>query len=271
MCQVLGVSTSGYYAWRKRAPSARAQANQRLVAAIRRIHAASRGSYGSPRIHAELLAQGFQVSENRVARLMRAHAIRARRKPGWRPSTDSRHSLAVAPNLLRRNFQAQAPNQKWLADLTYIRTGQGWLHLAVVLDLFSRKIVGWAMHQTLTSHLVSQALTMALQNRPASSGLLHHSDRGVQYAAADYQQLLAQYQIQASMSRTGNVYDNAPMESFFSTLKCEHVHWQHYRTRAEARTDIFGYIEGFYNRIRRHSALGYLSPEQFERQHFEFS
>jgi len=263
------VSTSGYYAWRDRPVSERAQANQKLVSEIRDIHVQSRQTYGSPRVHAELVARGFPVGKNRVARLMRVEDIRARRKKKRKITTDSQHPYPVAPNLLHRDFQAEAPNEKWLGDITFIPTAEGWLYLAAILDLFSRKIVGWAMDETLESILVEQAYQMAVQNRRPAAGLLHHSDRGSQYAGVAYQSLLSAYRMQVSMSDTGDCYDNAPMESFFSTLKCEQIHFQDYNTRVEAKTDIFAYIEGFYNRTRRHSSLGYLSPDEFERRYYD--
>jgi transposase InsO family protein len=269
MCRVFEVSPSGYYAWRERPASQRSLGNQALLQEIKDIHHMSRQTYGSPRVHAELLARGFSASKNRVARLMRAAHIRARRKKKRTQTSDSRHNYPVAPNLLNQDFQAQRPNEKWLGDITYIRTAEGWLYLATVLDLFSRKIVGWAMEATLVSNLVEKAFKMAVQTRQPSHGLLHHSDQGSQYAGDPYQVCLAAYQMQVSMSRTGNCYDNAPMESFFSTLKVEQVHFQNYESRKEARTDIFEYIEGFYNRVRRHSSLGYLSPDEFERHYFE--
>jgi putative transposase len=268
MCSVLDVSPSGFYAWQTRPVSPRVQANQKLLPAIRAIHSRSRKTYGSPRVYAELRACGFSVGKNRVARLMRAENLYGRRKKKQPRTTNSQHSYPVAPNRLNRDFQATRPNEKWLADITYIPTAEGWLYLAVVLDLFSRKIVGWAFAATLESCLVEQAFRMAVQDRPVLSGLLHHSDRGSQYAGGAYQRLLVGQQVQTSMSRTGNCYDNAPMESFFSTLKCEHIHFQNYRTRQEAMTDIFSYIVGFYNRQRRHSSLGYLSPEEFEQRYY---
>jgi len=268
LCSVLGVSPSGYYAWQGRPVSPRVQANQELRLEIRAVHARSRGTYGSLRVHADLVARGFQAGKNRVARLMRAENMHGRRKTKQPHTTDSQHGYPVAPNRLNRDFQATRPNEKWLADITYIPTAEGWLYLAVILDLFSRKIVGWAFAATLESCLVEQAFRMAVQDRPVLSVLLHHSDRGSQYAATAYQQLLATQQIQVSMSRRGDCYDNAPMESFFSTLKCEQVHLQNYRTRREAQTDIFSYILGFYNRQRRHSSLEYLSPEEFERRYY---
>jgi transposase InsO family protein len=268
MCQVFGVSPSGYYAWRDRPASRRAQENAGLVKEIRDIHEKSRKTYGSPRVHAELLARGFQVGKNRVARLMRAAKIRARRKKKGTRTTDSNHDHPVAPNLLNREFETRQPNEKWLGDITYIWTQEGWLYLAAIMDLFSRKIVGWAMENTLASCLVEKAFRMAVRSRNPKAGLLHHSDRGSQYAGQDYQLHLADYRMQVSMSRTGNCYDNAPMESFFSTLKVEWVHHQKYENQKEARTDIFDYIEGFYNRTRRHSSLDYLSPVEYERQYF---
>ena len=268
MCQVFDVSPSGYYAWRDRPESRRTQENAALLVEIKDIHRMSRQTYGSPRVHAELRARGFAVGKNRVARLMRAENIRARRKQKRKQTTDSQHTYPVAPNLLNQDFAAQRPNQKWLGDITYIWTAEGWLYLATVMDLFSRQIVGWAMADTLASCLVEKAFCMAVQTRQSVAGLLHHSDRGSQYAGDPYQVLLASYQMQVSMSRTGNCFDNAPMESFFSTLKVEQVHFQDYASRKEARTDIFAYIEGFYNRTRRHSSLGYLSPQEFERQYY---
>jgi transposase InsO family protein len=268
MCKVLSVSASGYYAWQRRPVSQRTQANEKLLSTIRAIHSQSRKTYGSPRVHAELIADGLKVGKNRVARLMRLENLCGQRKKKQPRTTNSQHSHPVAPNRLNREFHASRPNEKWLADITYIPTAEGWLYLAVVLDLFSRKIVGWAFAASLESSLVEQAFCLAVQNRTSSTGLLHHSDRGSQYAGDLYQRLLSDQQMQVSMSRTGNCYDNAPVESFFSTLKCEQVHFQKYRTRQEAQTDIFAYILGFYNRQRRHSSLEYLSPEEFERRYY---
>jgi putative transposase len=266
MCRVLGVSRSGYYDWRKRKPSARECANAKLLKMIKKIFRRSRKTYGSPRIHAELRAQGMACSCNRVARLMRKHGVRARRPRRRVRTTDSKHDLPVAPNLLGRQFEAERPNQKWVADISYIDTDEGWLYLATVMDLFSRRIVGWAMDDHMERSLVEQALRMALFRRRPRAGLLHHSDRGSQYASGDYRALLAAWGITASMSRTGDCYDNAAMESFFGTLKTECV-TARYPTRAAARTDIFEYIEVWYNRQRRHSSLGYLSPVAFEKVH----
>ena len=266
MCQVLGVSASGYYAWRQRRPSARQKANEAMVERIRAIHAESEATYGSPRVHAELKAQGIQCNKKRVERLMRSHCIQARQRKRRRPrTTDSRHSLPVAPNVLNREFEAEAPDQKWVTDITYIPTAEGWLYLTTVMDLYSRRIVGWSMASRYSSKLVKDALKLAVAQRQPGPGLVHHSDRGSQYASADYRVLLTAWGMVASMSRKGNCYDNAPMESFFGTLKTERVHHRRYQTRAEARRDIFHYIEVFYNRKRRHSALGYMSPDQFEK------
>jgi transposase InsO family protein len=267
MCKVMDVSRSGYYTWRRLLPSQREQANQELVAAIRQVHQNSMKTYGSPRMHAELKAQGYTCSLNRVARLMRLHNIQAEQRRRCKVTTQSEHAYPVAPNLLNREFDASHPNEKWAADITYIWTDEGWLYLAVVLDLFSRMVVGWAMDASLESGLVEQALRMALTRRCLGANLLHHSDQGSQYASLSFQALLADSSILASMSATGNCYDNAPVESFFATLKCELVNRRRYRTRAEAKLDIFWYIEAFYNRQRRHSSLDYLSPLAYERQY----
>ncbi len=231
---------------------------------IRQVHAASRRTYGSPRIYAELREQGVRCSKKRIARVMRGAGIRACRPRRSRTTTDSRHSLPVAANLLNREFAAPAANTKWAADITYIETREGWLYLAVVLDLFSRRVVGWAMQPTLERKLVLAALEMALGQRHCTTTLVHHSDRGSQYASGDYRARLAAAGIRCSMSRRGDCFDNAPVESFFSTLKTELVNQQRFATRQEARRAIFEYVEVFYNRKRRHSALGYLSPVEFE-------
>jgi len=265
MCRVLGVSRSGYYAWRKRPVSPRKMANDKLLGQIKEVYQKSRQTYGSPRIHAELVGQGTKCGRNRVARLMRLHNIRAKQKRTFKvKTTDSHHDQPVAPNRLEQDFQAQQPNQKWLTDITYVPTAEGWLYLAVVLDLYSRRIVGWAMSDSLERQLVIDALQMALLARRPGPGLIHHSDRGSQYASQEYQTLLTNHQLRCSMSRAGNCYDNAPAESFFGTLKTELIHHRRYETRAEARTDIFEFIELFYNRYRRHSALAYQSPMMFE-------
>ena len=264
LCRVLQVSASGYYAWLRRPPSRRQQENDALLAEIRVRHARSRQTYGSPRIHADLQAAGLKVGRKRVARLMRRHGIRARQKHRYKTTTQRQPSRPAAPNLLQQDFHADAVNEKWLADITYIDTYEGWLYLATVLDTYSRTIVGWSMSTRLQSQLVEDALLMGLGRRQITADLLHHSDQGSQYTSQDYLNLLAEHHIQVSMSGTGNCYDNAMMESFFATLKTEWV-IERYATRQQARQAIFEYIEVWYNRERRHSALGYLSPEQFER------
>lgn len=262
MCEVLSVSRSGYYAWVARPESPRAAADRTLAAEIEAVHAESRGRYGSPRIHAQLRAHGRRVGRKRIARLMRGRGLSARRKRRFRRTTDSVHAYPVAPNLLGRNFQADAPNRVWLADLTYIWTAEGWLYLAVVLDLFSRRVVGWAMAEHLGHELALAALDMAIARQRPGRGLVHHSDRGVQYAAHEYRKRLGEHGMVCSMSRKGNCWDNAPMESFYATLKGELVEERDYLTHGEARADVFQYVEGFYNRRRLHSASGYLTPEQ---------
>ena len=267
MCKVLGLSTSGYYAWRARPESPRAAANRALLDDIARIHAESHGTYGSPRIHAVLRGHGRRVGRSRIERLMRRAGLRGLAAlPRRARTTDSRHDYPIAPNRLARNFNAARPNQIWLADLTYIPTAEGWLYLAAILDMHTRKIVGWSMRQTLHAEIAIDALNMAIQRQRPPPGLIHHSDRGIQYAAEAYRQTLATSGITPSMSRKGNCWDNAPMESFFHTLKTERVHHRVYATRDQARRDLFQYIEGFYNPRRLHSALGYLSPEEMERR-----
>jgi transposase InsO family protein len=268
MCQVLELSPSAYYAWRGRPPSARAQANAALLTKIRLSHADSHQSYGSPRVHADLVAAGERCGPKRVARLMRLAGLRSKRVRRWKPpTTDSQHDKPLAPNRLVQVFQAAAANRIWLADITYIPTLEGNLYLAAVLDLFSRKIVGWALGAELGAPLCESALRTALSARTPAPGWLHHSDQGVQYASDCYVQLLADWQCTSSMSGVGNCYDNAPMESFFGTLKSECCAPEPFATRAEARQQIFVFIESFYNRQRRHSALGYLSPDEFEQMH----
>lgn len=266
MCRVLGMSPSGYYAWRCRPESRRAREDRDLTAEIRDVHADSGGVYGAPRVHATLRALGRRIGRHRVARLMRVGGLRGlaalRRRVR---TTDSRHSYPIAPNRLGRNFTAAVPNQVWLADLTYIPTREGWLYLAALIDMHTRKIVGWAMRETLHAGIAVEALRMAIQRQRPAPGLIQHSDRGVQYAADAYRQILAAAGITPSMSRKGNCLDNAPMESFFHTLKVERVHHRVYATRDDARRDLFGYIEGFYNSRRLHSALGYRSPAEMER------
>ena len=264
MCRVLEVSTSGYYDWRGRAESQRKKQDRRLVVEIKAIHRQSRQTYGSPRIHDQLKDRGIRCGKKRVARLMQLHGLRAKQTRRFKATTDSKHTLPVADNVLSRQFTPSAPDVVWAADITYIPTRQGWLYLAVVLDLFSRRVVGWSMHKRLDRSLVLDALEMALRGRSPGPGLIHHSDRGSQYASGDYQALLEAQQMICSMSRRGNCWDNAPVESFFSTLKRELVHHCRYQTRAEARAELFEYIEVWYNRRRRHSSLGYQSPAEYE-------
>jgi transposase InsO family protein len=264
ICALLGVSRSGYYAWKNRKPSQRDQINQALIDHIRRIHRMSRKAYGSPRVYAQLRKQGYRCNQKTVARLMRQDGIKGQRRYRKAITTNSNHKFPTASNVLNREFTADGPNQKWVADITYVPTEEGWLYVAGVLDLFSRKIVGWNMSSQIDATLVERALRMALYQRHPGKGLLHHSDRGVQYASHQVRDILAANQIQVSMSGTGNCYDNAVIESFWGTLKNEWVHHQKYKTRSQARTDIFGYIEGFYNTVRLHSTLGYLSPSEFE-------
>ena len=264
MCQVLAVTPSGYYAWRKRPASQRKMADTELLTKIEEIYVQSRHTYGSPRIHAVLRDQGIRCSCKRVARLMRQAGLQVKRKRSYKVTTQSNHNLPVAPNLLKQQFTADRPNQIWLADITYVATAEGWLYLAAILDLYSRRIVGWSMQPTLNRKLVLAALNMALKQRRPPAGLLHHSDRGSQYASGDYQALLADYDLLPSMSRRGNCYDNAPMESFFASLKTECIQGIVYPTRSVARAELFDYIELFYNRQRIHSQLGYRSPVAYE-------
>ena len=267
MCRVLRVSRAGYYAWRGRPLSTRARTNLQLLTAIRAVHQQSQARYGSPRVTRELQAQGHQCSEPRVARLMRAAGVQAKRRRRFRVTTDARHGEPIAPNRLQRQFAVAAipgVDRVWASDITYVPTQEGWLYLAVVLDLASRRVIGWAMRHTLARGLTLDALRMALAYRQPAPGVLHHSDRGSQYACGDYQALLAGHGMIASMSRPGDCWDNAVVESFFATLKAELVEDAAWTTRAEARTALFEYIEGWYNRERRHSSLGYRSPVQYE-------
>jgi transposase InsO family protein len=265
-CDVLGVSRSGYYAWRDRPVSARGRRREELARKVKAVHEANRRVYGSPRVCAALRASGEAVSENTVAKVMRERGIRAKSKKKFVPrTTDSAHGRPVASNVLGRAFDAGLPDRKWAADITYVPTDQGWLYVAAVIDLCSRKVVGWAMADHMRTGLVADALGMALARRSPGPGLLHHSDRGVQYASDDYQALLAGRGIECSMSGKGDCYDNAVVESFWGTLKTELVNHERYETREQAKASIFEYVEVFYNRHRLHSSLGYLSPEQFER------
>ena len=270
MCDTLEVSKAGYYSWCERPPSFAEQRRDALVVLIRTVHCDVKGRYGSPRIHAELVGRGHECGVNFVAQVMREAGIAAKTKRKFRPTTDSNHTLPVAQNILDREFNPEEPNASWVADVTYIPTREGWLYLAVVEDLFSRRVVGWSMDATMTSRLVVDALEMALAGRlkgSSSSALVAHSDRGSQYASEHYQRRLSEERITCSMSRRGNCWDNAPMESFFASLKKELVHDEDYATRAEAKASIFEYIEAFYNRVRRHSSRGYVAPEEYERTH----
>jgi len=267
LCGGLGVSVSGYYAWRKRMPSQHQQTDEALLKAIRGTYQAGRELYGSPRIHAAFRQQGIRCSRKRVARLMRQQGLHSRRRPKRRVcTTDSRHNGPVAPNLLKRDFSAKAPNEKWVGDIVGIGTNEGWLYLAALLDTCSRFIVGWSMSSYRDEALVTDALGMALARRdlPATAELIHHTDRGSQYTADDYRALLKQHGIHISMSGKGNPYDNAMMESFFSTLRAELTDLQRFPTRQAAQTAVFEFIEVFYNRQRLHSSLGYHSPADFE-------
>jgi len=264
LCDALGVSTAGYYAWCDRDASTRQQRHDALLVEIQTVHTEVKARYGSPRIHAELVDRGHDCCVNTVARIMREAGIASKTRRKFRQTTDSNHSHPVAENLLARQFDPQGRNESWVADMTYISTREGWLYLAVVEDLFSRMVVGWSMDATMTSRLVVDALGMAVLRRLPGSELVAHSDRGSQYASEHYQQLLSEEGITCSMSRRGDCWDNAPMESFFASLKKELVHDEDYATRDEARASIFEYIETFYNRVRRHSTLGYLSPVNYE-------
>jgi transposase InsO family protein len=266
MCHVLEVSENGYYNWRKRGKSQRKQEDEQLMERIEDAYHTNRGVYGSPRIHVELKEQGILCSRKRIARLMRKQNISARRKRRQAKKTDSNHSSPIAPNLLKRDFTADAPNKKWMTDMTFIATNEGWLYLAGVIDGYSRRLIGWAMGSEHDAKLVKQALQMALTMRQPGAGLLHHSDQGSEYASKSYQEILHQHHIQMSMSRKGDCYDNAMIESFWGTLKEECVGLKIFQTRKEAKTVLFEYIEVFYNRKRKHSALGYLSPVDYEKQ-----
>ena len=267
LCRVLAVTPSGYYAWMHRLPSQRARDNDRLQVRIRAIHAASRGTYGSPRVHEQLTQEGCAVGRERVARLLRDMGLVGLPARRVRHTTDSTHGRPVAPNVLERHFEADHPNQRWTTDITFIWTWEGWLYLAVVLDLYARRVVGWAVQPHLQTELALEALQLALGRRVPAPGLVHHSDRGCQYAAEAYQRVLREHGIVCSMSRTGDCWDNAVTESFFATLKTELIHRQPWPTRRAATDAVADYIEGFYNPYRLHSSLGYLSPNAFERRH----
>lgn len=265
MCRVLGVSRSGYYAWIGRPESKRAKENRELLTAIRKVHQKSRGIYGSPRITEELPAHGLKASRPRVARLMAKNAIRSKVKRKFKVTTNSDHSLPISPNLLDQTFYVPAPGLIWVSDITYIRTDEGWLYLTTVIDLFHRKVVGWSMsHRMTAEQTVVAALEHACQRYRPAPGLIFHSDQGIQYASESFRRVLGNYKMLQSMSGKGNCYDNAVAESFFKTIKTELVYHERYRTRRQARNSIFEYIEVFYNRIRKHSYLGYLAPVQYE-------
>jgi transposase InsO family protein len=265
ICRVLGVSASGYYRWRKAPCSQRSQANQRLLREIQMVHQQSRQTYGSPKIQQALRRTGIRCGRNRIMRLMRQAGLSSKRQRRFKRTTQANPHHRYAPNLLQQRFVATAQNQVWLSDVTFVATQEGWVYLAAVLDLYSRRIVGWAMDEHMTDELTTCALQMALtQRKPQAYQLLHHSDRGSQYTSTDYRQLLAQHHVNVSMSGTGNCYDNAPMESFFAQLKLEEVLQQRYPTRQAAKSSLFAYIEGFYNLHRLHSSLDYRSPAQFE-------
>jgi putative transposase len=269
LCRVLAVSKAGYYAWVARGPSARVREDAALAAAIRAVHAAHGGlgrTYGSPRVHRELRAAGRRHGEKRIARVMREQGLGATARRRYRVTTQSDHAEPVAPNVLARHFAVGTLDRAWVGDLTYLRTDEGWLYLAVLLDLASRRVVGWAMRHTIDEGLVQDALAMAIQQRQPRPGLVHHTDRGSQYAATDYRLRLAQHHMVCSMSRSGDCWDNAVAESFFATLKRELADAARWRTRDVARTAVFHYIETWYNPRRRHSSLGYLSPVQYENQ-----
>ena len=269
MSRLLEVSRSGFYAWSKHAESVRARSDRALLVDIKAAHQASRGVYGSPRVHRELLAQGHTVGRDRIGRVMRDNGLQGTRKRRLRNTTQSNHRHPVAPNVLEREFTVEQPNAAWVGDITYVWTQEGWLYLAVILDLYSRRVVGWAMGNRIDQALTLRALGMALNAREPGSGLIHHTDRGSQYAANDYRKLLDARGITCSMSRKGNCWDNAVAESFFATLKVEFVHETLFRTRTQATREIFEYIEIFYNRVRRHSSLGYVSPLEFEKTYVQ--
>lgn len=263
LCRSLQVSDSGFAAWQRSEGPKKWLSDSKLLKLIRQIHEQTKAAYGSPRIYLELKGRGIPASKGRVERLMREHGLRGRHKRRFKATTNSKHTLPVAPNLLEQNFETARPDQTWTADITYCATDEGWLYLAIVLDLYTRQIVGWAMRERMTKDLVIDALRMAWFRRRPPPGLIHHSDRGSQYCSYDFQKQLAEYGMRASMSRKGNCWDNAPSESFFNSLKNERVHGARYATRDAARADVFEYIEVFYNRVRRHSSLDGVSPMSF--------
>ncbi len=267
LCGALGVSRGGFYAWLTRPPRDRARGDETLAAKVRASFLGSDRTYGARRVWHDVLAEGISCGLHRIERLMRIQALRARPKRRRLPSDSGERSLgAIPPNVLDRQFKAPGPNRKWVADFTYIWTAEGWLYAAAVIDLFSRRVVGWSMSATMTAQLVTDALIMAIWRRGRPDALLHHSDQGSQYTSAQFQRLMADHGVTCSMSRAGNVWDNAAMESFFSSLKTERTARKTYRTRDQAKADVFDYIERFYNPKRRHSTLGYVSPMEFEKQ-----
>jgi putative transposase len=263
LCEALGVSRSGFHAWLKRGPCARSREDEAIMPAVRTSFVASARTYGARRIWRDVLEAGFSCGLHKIERLMRAQALRARpRRRALPKDGGERSASAISPNVLDRQFTADQPNRKWIADFTYVWTAEGWLYVAAVIDLFSRRVVGWSMKAEMSAQLVTDALLMAIWRRGRPDALLHHSDRGSQYTSEQFQRLI----VDCSMSRSGNVWDNADMESFFSSLKTERIGRKVYRTRDAARADVFDYIERFYNTIRRHSTIGYLSPVEFERK-----
>lgn len=266
MCRVLEVSRSGYYRWKKQVISKRQQDNEYMLMQISESHRQSHGTYGSPRIYRDIRAEGIVCGKNRVARLMRIHGIKAKAKKKYKATTNSRHNLPIAPNLICRNFVSDMPNKVWVSDITYIWTQEGWVYLAVILDIFSRMIVGWNISARLTDELVIESLQQAQRKRNSGAGLIFHSDRGVQYASKSFRSVLMAYGFKQSMSRKGDCWDNAVAESFFHTLKTELVYGKVFMTREEARREIFEYIEMFYNQVRRHSVLGYCAPGVYEQK-----
>lgn len=266
MCQVLEVSRCGYYSWLNREPSPLEEENKRLLARIQEIYYQNHQTYGSPRIYRKLRQQGYNCSKKRVERIMREVGLKSIHNKKYKVTTDSGHSLPVSRNIIEQNFNTTRPDQLWVTDITYIPTREGWLYLSAVMDVHTRKIIGWAMDKLMTKDFTIKALKMALKTRRPSTSLIHHSDRGSQYASHEYQEILQHYGIESSMSRKGNCWDNAVVESFFKTLKVELIHRNTYKNRRQAAQDIFEYIEIFYNRERLHSAIGYTTPESFEKQ-----
>jgi putative transposase len=266
MCRVLAVSRSGYYRWKRQILSKRQQDNEYMLMQINESHRQSHGTYGSPRIYRDIRAEGIVCGKNRIARLMRIHGIQGKAKKKYKATTNSRHNLPIAPNLVCRNFESDRPNKVWVSDITYIWTQEGWVYLAVILDIFSRMIVGWNISARLTDSLVVESLHQAQRKRNSGSGLVFHSDRGAQYASKSFRSMLMTYGFKQSMSRKGDCWDNAVAESFFHTLKTELVYGKVFMTREEARQELFEYIEMFYNQVRRHSALGYCAPGVYEQK-----